>query len=320
MERWALSWQRFSRSLRRRATSLTPVSGSNLQEEQRDACDKARAAVLRGEARLPPQFAKSKSVSFSCRCSLGASAAELQASSLLSHGVLEAAFPLRKSAETRTLPRMTKALLSLGDTEQTSPEIRQARARAVCLPALRTPPAHSAGISSLLFLCGQACLRSLCLIASGRDRDDLEARLSYLRINTWYLKYSKALNPPVVSLRRQTHGCRCGASWTRPARLQLMRGALELHQASSVHHDLCKLVHTRLPNDRLVRLLFFRFVPYLCRGVCSLLFSKQRSVSKLEYPSAKQDASLYLEYNATGNCCVHSHHVYSIYLRKFRCT
>ena len=259
MERWALSWQRFSRSLRRGATSLTPASGSNLQEEQREACDKVRAAVLRGEARLP-QFARSKSVSFSCRCSLGgsaASAAELQASSLLSHGVLEAAFPLRKSAETRTLPRMTKALLSLGDTEQTSPEIRQARARAVCLPALRTPPAHSAGISSLLFLCGQACLRSLCLIASGRDRDDLEARLSYLRINTWYLKYSKALNPPVVSLRRrQTHGCRCGASWTRPARRQLMRGALELHQTSSVHHDLCKLVLTRLPHDRLVRLLF----------------------------------------------------------------
>eukprot|EP00439_Symbiodinium_sp_Y106_P035054 s4045_g4.t1 len=67
------------------------------EEEQREACDKVRAAVLRGEA-----------------------------SSLLSHGVLE-------------------ALLSLGDTEQTSPEIRQ------------------------------ACLRSLCLIASGRDRDDLEA-------------------------------------------------------------------------------------------------------------------------------------------------
>ncbi|CAE7546791.1 TTL3 [Symbiodinium natans] len=67
------------------------------EEVQRDACDKVRAAALRGEA-----------------------------SSLLSHGVLE-------------------ALLALGDAEKTSPELRQ------------------------------ACLRSLCLIASGRERDDLEA-------------------------------------------------------------------------------------------------------------------------------------------------
>ncbi|CAE7401939.1 HLJ1 [Symbiodinium microadriaticum] len=53
-----------------------------------------------------------------------------------------------KSFSTGKRGETAQALLSLGDAEQVSPEIRQ------------------------------ACLRSLCLIASGRDRDDLEAKLS----------------------------------------------------------------------------------------------------------------------------------------------
>ncbi|CAE7503799.1 DnaJ-1 [Symbiodinium necroappetens] len=96
-----------------------------------------------------------------------------------------------KSFSTGKRGETAQALLSLGDAEQVSPEIRQ------------------------------ACLRSLCLIASGRDRDDLEAADARMqmrgKLDTPSPAAADARHQSSANPKRKPAFCCCGFSKSRPA-------------------------------------------------------------------------------------------------------